>query len=236
MFNIFIIKGQKGTFWKWPFLPIIHRARKKWKAYNLLQALLPHPTARVPWRAYLQAKGIESEVTLRSFCFLFKGYYAFIETSSPRRPGDKARLLSQQFNGTNAGSCFTFWYHMYGVTIGTLNLYQVVGQNETLIWTLSGNKGNSWFSGQVSVGKKLLNGYKVCEDHVVWNKRTSYSISFKKNREGSFIWLFSHHAGDGLSPWLYNNEYIWCIFWARFLDLVFILICFFSQPHPGWFS
>ena len=74
---------------------------------------------------------------------------------------------------------------MYGRTIGTLNLYQVVGQTETLIWTLSGNKGNSWFSGQVPVGKKLFNGYKVCQNHVVWNKRTSYSISFEKNREGS---------------------------------------------------
>ncbi|CAH3165361.1 unnamed protein product, partial [Porites evermanni] len=95
------------------------------------------------------------------------GYYVFIETSSPRRQGDKARLLSQQFNGTNAGSCFTFWYHMYGGTIGTLNLYQVVGQTETLIWTLSGNKGNSWFSGQVPVGKKLFNGYKVCQNHGV---------------------------------------------------------------------
>ena len=87
---------------------------------------------------------------------------------------------------------------MYGRTIGTLNLYQVVGQTETLIWTLSGDKGNSWFSGQVPVGKKLFNGYKVCQNHVVWNKRTSYSFSFEKNREGSFIWLFSHRAMLGM--------------------------------------
>ena len=95
---------------------------------------------------------------------------------------------------------------MYGRTIGTLNLYQVVGQTETLIWTLSGDKGNSWFSGQVPVGKKLFNGYKVCQNHVVWSKRTSYSISFEKNREGSKKILFylvvqpSCYAGNGLSP------------------------------------
>ena len=96
---------------------------------------------------------------------------------------------------------------MYGRTIGTLNLYQVVGQTETLIWTLSGNKGNSWFSGQVPVGKKLFNGYKVCQNHVVWNKRTSYSFSFEKNREGSFIWLFSHHAMLGMVSH-HNNIFI----------------------------
>ena len=159
----------------------MHRAGKERRAYNLLQALFPFPAPlpECPWELTRRLRGsnlleLKSELTLRSFCFPFQGYYVFIETSSPRRQGDKARLLSQQFNGTNAGSCFTFWYHMYGFTIGTLNLYQVVGQTETLIWTLSGDKGNSWFSGQVPVGKKLFNGYKVCQNHVVWNKRTRY--------------------------------------------------------------
>ena len=41
------------------------------------------------------------------------GYYAFIETSSPRRTGDKAWLLSDQLAPTT-GSCLTFWYSMYG--------------------------------------------------------------------------------------------------------------------------
>ena len=48
---------------------------------------------------------------------------------------------------------------MYGGTIGSLNLYQVVGRTETLIWTQSGNKGRQWLSGQVPVGN--VAGYKV---------------------------------------------------------------------------
>ena len=42
---------------------------------------------------------------------------------------------------------------MYGKTIGTLNIYQKTGGVEKLIWTLSGNLGNKWFSGQVAAGK-----------------------------------------------------------------------------------
>ena len=76
--------------------------------------------------------------------------------------GDKARLISQQFNGTRSSSCFTFWYHMYGGSIGSLNLYQLVGKTETLIWTQSGDQGKSWLSGQVPVGN--VAGYKVCEN------------------------------------------------------------------------
>jgi len=51
---------------------------------------------------------------------------------------------------------------MYGQSIGSLNLYQLVGQTETLIWTQSGNNGNSWLSGQVPVGNVI--GYKVFEN------------------------------------------------------------------------
>lgn len=49
---------------------------------------------------------------------------------------------------------------MFGTTIGTLNLYQVVaGSKDTLIWTLSKNQGNNWFTGQVPVGNAA--GFKV---------------------------------------------------------------------------
>ncbi|CAH3118157.1 unnamed protein product [Pocillopora meandrina] len=98
-----------------------------------------------------------------------QGAYAFIETSSPRKQGDKARLVSTQFNGTASKNCFTFWYHMYGSSIGTLNLYQVVGNTETLIWTLSGNKGRQWFNGQVPVGNQAK--YKIIAEGI---RGTSY--------------------------------------------------------------
>ena len=80
---------------------------------------------------------------------IFLGQYIFIETSSPRTPGQKAWLVSDYFNKT--AECFTFWYHMYGSSIGSLNIYkQPLGGQKTLIWRLRGNQGNKWYSGQVT--------------------------------------------------------------------------------------
>jgi len=59
---------------------------------------------------------------------------------------------------------------MYGQSIGSLNLYQLIGQTETLIWTQSGNKGNSWLSGQVPVGN--VTGYKIIVEGVSGNSYT----------------------------------------------------------------
>ena len=79
----------------------------------------------------------------------------FIETSSPRRPGDKARLYSERFTPTSLlGRCIKFWYHMYGNNIGTLNVVVKTGAGnkpEGIVWTLSGNQQNKWNFGQTTV-------------------------------------------------------------------------------------
>jgi hypothetical protein len=42
-----------------------------------------------------------------------QGKYLMIETSLPTKPGDRARLQSEVFDGTNGDPrCFRFWYHM----------------------------------------------------------------------------------------------------------------------------
>lgn len=48
----------------------------------------------------------------------------YIEASAPRRPGDKARLTSRSYtpSGT-AAQCLEFWYNMFGIDTGTLNVY-----------------------------------------------------------------------------------------------------------------
>ena len=46
----------------------------------------------------------------------------YIETSSPRRQGDNAKL-QMSVSGNGAAACLVFYYHMYGGTIGTLNVY-----------------------------------------------------------------------------------------------------------------
>ncbi|XP_052089212.1 MAM and LDL-receptor class A domain-containing protein 2-like [Mytilus californianus] len=76
-----------------------------------------------------------------------KGYYMYIETSLALRKGDSARIWSMPTSSTK-GQCISFWYNMYGVSIGTLNVY--IADNSTgteqinLVWSLSGNQGNTW--------------------------------------------------------------------------------------------
>ena len=50
----------------------------------------------------------------------------YIETSSPRKPGDVARLVSQSFAPSASGSCISFWYNMYGQTVDTLKVLVTV--------------------------------------------------------------------------------------------------------------
>ena len=97
--------------------------------------------------------------------FCFSGYYLFIEASSPRRPGDKARLVSEQFN--NRGStprCFTFWYHMYGSAIGKLRVFsKIQNGRETLLWNLTGQQQPSRTSAWKYASTPMIHD----TDHVV---------------------------------------------------------------------
>ncbi|XP_057298293.1 MAM and LDL-receptor class A domain-containing protein 2-like isoform X2 [Hydractinia symbiolongicarpus] len=101
-----------------------------------------------------------------------KGQYLFLEASSPRKTGDKTRLVSELFNQTSSnGQCFIFFYHMYGSSIGSLNIYVNASGGEKLVWTLKGEKGNRWLNGQVNVG--LVRGsYKVIVEGVRGNGYT----------------------------------------------------------------
>ncbi|XP_047128245.1 MAM and LDL-receptor class A domain-containing protein 1 isoform X1 [Hydra vulgaris] len=98
-----------------------------------------------------------------------KAKYLFIESSSPNRPNEKARLASQLFSQSNSiGQCFLFYYHMYGQSIGSLNIYANFSGTEKLLWTLSGNKGNTWFNGQVNVGIATT-AYRIIIEGIVGN-------------------------------------------------------------------
>ncbi|BFZ04222.1 hypothetical protein BsWGS_07261 [Bradybaena similaris] len=79
------------------------------------------------------------------------GYYMYLEASLPHTMGQTAVLNSERLSPTN-GSCFTFWYHMYGSTIGTLNiLVSVTPTENTTVWSLSGDQGDQWLSGQAPI-------------------------------------------------------------------------------------
>ncbi|XP_067052699.1 deleted in malignant brain tumors 1 protein-like isoform X2 [Acropora muricata] len=88
--------------------------------------------------------------------FAGQGHYMYIEASSPRRPGDIARLISPQFMWQGVANCtLRFFYHMFtiwgGNTMGTLRvlLRNSITREESSIWQRSGNQGNQWIRASV---------------------------------------------------------------------------------------
>lgn len=88
------------------------------------------------------------------------GYYLYMD-SSVGHWGDAAMILSEIFTPDSRGHCFTFWYHLYGNSVGTLNLYI---NNRTIynsgnkfgqrVWTESGHQGDVWWRGNIYVKQK----------------------------------------------------------------------------------
>ena len=73
------------------------------------------------------------------------GNYLFIETSSPRKQGDNAKLeLSVPASGPR---CLTFFYHMYGSSMGSLNVFD----GNKNVFTKTGDQGNNWFKAEVTI-------------------------------------------------------------------------------------
>jgi len=70
----------------------------------------------------------------------------YIETSSPRVQGDNAKLVKSGLSFSN-NKCLSFYYHMYGSSMGTLNVY--VGSRK--IFSKTGDQGNKWHKASVDV-------------------------------------------------------------------------------------
>lgn len=82
---------------------------------------------------------------------VLSGHYLFIEASAPRRPNDRARLVSPVYQAT-ATKCLNFWFSMYGSDIGHLRVF-MQPQNGTAvrIWDLFGDQGSQdWKQGRVA--------------------------------------------------------------------------------------
>ena len=110
----------------------------------------------------IETKGISSQIiceyleckTLYFSCFNFSGHYMYIDTSRPRVQGNLARLSTPALSFSGA-TCITFFYHMYGGTIGRLE----VTVNGRIVFSASGNKGNSWL--EASINWNLRGNYPV---------------------------------------------------------------------------
>ncbi|XP_052068054.1 uncharacterized protein LOC127707514 [Mytilus californianus] len=70
------------------------------------------------------------------------GHYIYLE-GTDKPIGTKSELTSTtvKLDGT---FCFTFWYHMFGKGMGTLNVYIKSGNRSTKYWSQSGSQGDNW--------------------------------------------------------------------------------------------
>ncbi|CAB3991891.1 MAM and LDL-receptor class A domain-containing 1-like isoform X1 [Paramuricea clavata] len=84
------------------------------------------------------------------------GKYVYIETSSPRAQGEKASLVSPQVSGTQ---CLKFSYHMYGANMGSLIVYQNMGNQMLELFKKSGDQGDQWKKAEVQISNG--NSYSV---------------------------------------------------------------------------
>lgn len=91
-----------------------------------------------------------------------QGHYAFIETSSPRRPNDTARIESPQIAPKATAQCVRFWYHMYGPDVNTLNVYTKIGFNLGVpAWSHTGTVNNQWHFQAVDITTSGGSAFKV---------------------------------------------------------------------------
>ncbi len=80
----------------------------------------------------------------------------YIEASSPRKQGDNAKI--SRMVTLSGKSCLKFYYHMYGGSMGVLN----VKLSHEVIFSKSGNLENQWHMKQIRLkgtGTKEVYGY-----------------------------------------------------------------------------
>lgn len=72
------------------------------------------------------------------------GHYIYIDQMDQDFRKDVNSYLTSITIRPGTDICFTFWYHMYGENIGTLNVYTESGNTTEIQWSQSGNQGTSW--------------------------------------------------------------------------------------------
>lgn len=77
----------------------------------------------------------------------------YVSGDSVLKKGDKAHLVSLKQEATER-RCFSFWYHMYGEDVGTLNLITRMDKENSTVWSKTGSQGNSWKQGTRTIRSK----------------------------------------------------------------------------------
>ena len=108
------------------------------------------------------------------------GHYMFINSSQDVVEGETAELTSKPFKqgaGDDGDCSVTFFYHMYGPNVGTLNVSVISGPDGEMqtLWGRTGNQKNMWLRDVVRVSSSSF--------------RSPYNIIFTASIGGK-------HGGD----------------------------------------
>ncbi|XP_066440821.1 MAM and LDL-receptor class A domain-containing protein 1 [Eleutherodactylus coqui] len=105
------------------------------------------------------------------------GVYIFIEGSFPHLPGQAAKLFGPIISKWSRNCKIIFYFHMYGVGIGSLTVYQVtLSGRETLLLNLSGDQGNFWQRKGLPLHDVGEDFYIVLEGKVGGNQRGDIAL------------------------------------------------------------
>ena len=102
------------------------------------------------WLVSPQLKMVSYKLLPSIHLYLFKGYYMYMEASSPHQRGDEAKLYSPplKFFGI---MCLEFYYYISGATTGSLT----VTINETVVFSASGDKGDIWHKASINISSTV---------------------------------------------------------------------------------
>lgn len=90
------------------------------------------------------------------------GYYLYMESSQPNRPGYRAILLGPPVDSQNLVFGIQFWYHMYGRHTGPLTVsVRFSSGDERELWHLEGDQGNQWHRANIRLPSGEDLGYRV---------------------------------------------------------------------------
>ncbi|XP_077978865.1 MAM and LDL-receptor class A domain-containing protein 1-like [Glandiceps talaboti] len=96
------------------------------------------------------------------------GYYMYTEATNYYEDS-KARLTIYPQAPTSEPSCLSFYYHMYGATVGSLSVYvQRLGFPESKVWTRIGTHGNDWHFAEKTISQED-NQYQIHIEGVIGN-------------------------------------------------------------------
>ncbi|XP_060073279.1 uncharacterized protein LOC132553085 [Ylistrum balloti] len=96
------------------------------------------------------------------------GHFMYVEASG-RRPGQTASLLSVKYRALTM-QCVEFYYHMYGRTMGTLNVYTKTesAEDNRAVWRTFGNQGDTWILARLSIPEQLARiGYQIVFEGII---------------------------------------------------------------------